>query len=566
MPTYSIEGPDGKTYSIDGPEGATREQIIGKIKERMGQSGTGPDKPAQISTAGDAIQSFGRGIAKGAIGLAGLPGDIAHGLGAAADWVGERFGLDPLPSDDIGTSADITRHVESQFGKFEEPQTTAGKYAQSIGEFVPSTVLGPGRLGVKALQTIGGGLGSEFMNQQLEDYGPGAQAVGRVIGGAAGGFAGGLPAVRTAGKASNAAVAAMADKDAVHAAGSAGYDFINKNNIPVAHALGQDLVDDIRTELKTRAFSDLTAPTSTKLVDRLEGLLFTKQAVSVPTKGGGTRTVMRRVPANAQLSDLLDTYQELGNLEPGTKDAEAARLVRDQIMGWIDTKAGGKIPKVLKDAMGNWSAYKKMDELETAKSRADIRTESYGTGQNFQNYLRDEIKKIIDPKFPARAKGYKPEEIEAMKEFVAGSALRNATRIIGKGLSPASPLGFIRFAVESLASTPLAIGSAIFGAGAHKIGDFFSRRDLENIIHMVQSRAPVNAVTGPQAVAAGRNLRAAQDVARAGAIRGGAVPTFGPSSDDEGSIGDAPSPVARITVHPRAPYDALNNPSGVPIE
>jgi hypothetical protein len=37
MPTYSIQGPDGKTYSIDGPPNATREQIIGAIQARMQQ-------------------------------------------------------------------------------------------------------------------------------------------------------------------------------------------------------------------------------------------------------------------------------------------------------------------------------------------------------------------------------------------------------------------------------------------------------------------------------------------------------------------------------------------------
>jgi len=34
MPTYSIEGPDGKTYSIEGPDGATREQVVQAIKAR----------------------------------------------------------------------------------------------------------------------------------------------------------------------------------------------------------------------------------------------------------------------------------------------------------------------------------------------------------------------------------------------------------------------------------------------------------------------------------------------------------------------------------------------------
>lgn len=36
MRTYTITGPDGKDYSIDGPEGATREQVIAKVKERLG--------------------------------------------------------------------------------------------------------------------------------------------------------------------------------------------------------------------------------------------------------------------------------------------------------------------------------------------------------------------------------------------------------------------------------------------------------------------------------------------------------------------------------------------------
>ena len=32
MPTYSIQGNDGKTYSIEGPEGATEAQVIAAIE------------------------------------------------------------------------------------------------------------------------------------------------------------------------------------------------------------------------------------------------------------------------------------------------------------------------------------------------------------------------------------------------------------------------------------------------------------------------------------------------------------------------------------------------------
>ena len=48
MPTYSIQGPDGKTYSIDGPPNATREQIIGAIQARMQQQQQPAAQPERI--------------------------------------------------------------------------------------------------------------------------------------------------------------------------------------------------------------------------------------------------------------------------------------------------------------------------------------------------------------------------------------------------------------------------------------------------------------------------------------------------------------------------------------
>lgn len=56
MPTYSIAGPDGKTYSIEGPEGASREQIIGKIKERLGPQQEQPKNTLMQSLFGGGPQ------------------------------------------------------------------------------------------------------------------------------------------------------------------------------------------------------------------------------------------------------------------------------------------------------------------------------------------------------------------------------------------------------------------------------------------------------------------------------------------------------------------------------
>jgi hypothetical protein len=391
--------------------------------------------------------------------------------------------------------------------------------------------------GGTAMERIGGaflaGAGSQFLGDELEDYGTTAQNVGRFVGGLAGGSAAGLPKRAIAGRASKAANAAMTGEEGIHNAGTAGYDFINNNNINVDHNVNQDLVDTIRDKLRRRGLSPITAGQTHQLLDRLENAGFME--AEHPDTGRVTKQ-----PVPAKLSEMLETHTELHNVDRGTADGTAARMARDEIIGWIDKNSGARIPKVLKTAMGNWSAYKKMEELRKAHERAEIRTESYGTGQNFQNYMRDEIKKIIDPRFPERAKGYKPNEIEAMKNFVAGSVARNITRVVGKGLSPASPLGFIRAATESLLSMPLAIATSGTGLGAHLVGDFLTRKELEDIIRMVQARAPVNAVTGPKAVAAGQRVRQAQSNLHSAALRGAIAP---PSQED-----------------------VLDNPSGIPLQ
>src|SRR5580692_8233341 len=65
MPTYSIDGPDGKTYSIEGPEGATREQVIAKIKEKQ----AAPPQE-QSSAIGDFAKSIPTGMVRTAADLA----------------------------------------------------------------------------------------------------------------------------------------------------------------------------------------------------------------------------------------------------------------------------------------------------------------------------------------------------------------------------------------------------------------------------------------------------------------------------------------------------------------
>lgn len=125
------------------------------------------------SVAADVAKSGGIGVAEGAIGLAGLPGDVAE-LGARGiDWatrkIGGALGVDVKPREARAPtygSADIKKGVESVTGEFYKPQTTAGKYARTVGEFTPAALAGPGGLARRAVtQAVAPGLASEAAGQ-----------------------------------------------------------------------------------------------------------------------------------------------------------------------------------------------------------------------------------------------------------------------------------------------------------------------------------------------------------------------------------------------------------------
>lgn len=97
------------------------------------------------STAADVAQALPTGVIKGAIGLVGLPGLAAQGVGAVADMGAEFITGQPVPqkikdnAPAVSVSPDrLTRDFETATGKLYVPQTTAGKFAQAVGEFVPS--------------------------------------------------------------------------------------------------------------------------------------------------------------------------------------------------------------------------------------------------------------------------------------------------------------------------------------------------------------------------------------------------------------------------------------------
>ncbi len=151
----------------------------------------------QPSVMADMAKSGGVGVGKGVIGLAGLPGDLselgARGMDRMTQFISSKIGDNYTPRPDQpfrGGSGQIQKAVEGVTGDFYKPQTTAGKYAETIGEFAPGLIGGggAGALARRALtNVIAPGVASEAAGQATE--GTAAEPYARVAAAMAGGLA-----------------------------------------------------------------------------------------------------------------------------------------------------------------------------------------------------------------------------------------------------------------------------------------------------------------------------------------------------------------------------------------
>lgn len=180
---------------VEFPDGMSDEQIAAAIKQNL---------PRQVGLAEDVAKSAGAGLASGVFSTLGMPGDVRNMAAGGLQWLAEKAGYPQLPQQVVSflrtsgaplaaavttplpTSQDVRGAVEQFTGPLRyEPQTTAGKFAYTLGEFAPGALLGPGRLGQKAVtQWIAPALASETAGQLTA--GTPNETAARIVGALAG--------------------------------------------------------------------------------------------------------------------------------------------------------------------------------------------------------------------------------------------------------------------------------------------------------------------------------------------------------------------------------------------
>lgn len=139
-------------------------------------------------TAIDVAKSAGIGLVQGGVGLATLPGNLEYIARAGIDKAAITLGFeDPQTSQStvLPTYGNAKGGIEKYTGEFYEPQSTAGEYARSVGEFAPLAAFGGGGLAARAANVIAPAVVSETAGQLTKgtQYEPWARAGGALAGG-----------------------------------------------------------------------------------------------------------------------------------------------------------------------------------------------------------------------------------------------------------------------------------------------------------------------------------------------------------------------------------------------
>lgn len=182
-----------------------------------------PTVAPPVSTTEDIAKSAGSGLIQGTEGLVGLPGDLAHGADYGLLWAethaGEKLGLLPegetadslmkkyrgsamramlsgsgVPSSALDTAAkayDVATPTTPDVAEFGQklgvpsynPQTTPGRYAQTIASFIPGTVAAPESGAMDVLKGVYGA-GSKLLAKNIA-----TQAVIPAVGSETAGYA-----------------------------------------------------------------------------------------------------------------------------------------------------------------------------------------------------------------------------------------------------------------------------------------------------------------------------------------------------------------------------------------
>jgi hypothetical protein len=501
--------------------------------------------------ATDVVESLGRGVKRGAVDLAGLPGTAASLMNKGIDYVAEKagnlFGVE-MPKQEIsefGTPEYINQSLGIEYGK---ARTKAGEYAEAIGENIPAFAI-PGagaiskakkasqalklwtekplaKLGTAALAGTG-----EQIAGDISDNNPWARAIGGGVGGLAAG-------ARDIGKAIRTRRANLAKND-LAAAADAGYDLLRASRQPIADTDLNALQAGIILEWRRRGLTPRNSPTA-----------YAELADLVATSTSKTQIGPKGI--RTTVGDLVNTHAAMGHGSPGTPEMIAGQVGREKLEDFME-KLDPNLSDTHREARANWAAHARHKDIETALEAGKERGATTGRGFSRMNPIRQEIRRIFGAKSKQRGGFSKEAQLQAAK-IIEGNIAENIARF-GEIFAPYDLHRALGSLFVATLSAKVAIPMAIGGAISKTVGDFLTEEEVRKLMDIVAEEAPANKYWR------GRNraqmyrarLDLADKVLRATSIGY----SSGEQRDPELNQPIAPPPASRYGPRPRAEFPSF---------
>ncbi len=324
-----------------------------------------PAEGPAMSPLWDVIKSFPAGLRRGAEGIVGLGGDMGALSRVVSEkalgWAGYKpeevapaldFADSVSPLNKMPKSQDIRDTItDPVIGKGHQPETRAGKYASTLGEFLPGSLTGGGGV-MRNLITQGvvPAVLSETAGQVTEgtENEPLARTLAALVGGLSAGAVASRPVAQTAQQTERAAVVdAAAVQPAVPAAGAP----------PGARPLSPEL-------------PAVHIPAAAAPDKQLQGWVAGKLG-QIPFLG---RPLQRS--AERTVEDLGDRMNRLSTHKGNTNYQTVTEDTRDALHTWQTGNAGPRVPGTPRAAPGS-----SRRQIEDAYNDVDnIIAQRYPTG------------------------------------------------------------------------------------------------------------------------------------------------------------------------------------------
>lgn len=448
MATYEQYMSAARNADAAGDESAARQlvQAAQKLREEPQQ---------EVSTVMDVAKSLRSGVVRGGIALAETPELLGRlgvrGYQEAKQLLGGEVEQETPIFDTVTgrTLRDATTLDDYQ------AQTTAGKYAGTVGEFLPAAIGGPAGLLRRGATATVAGLGSEAAGQATE--GTALEPVARVVGA----FAAPMAASKIANKTIKRSVE-RPSLESLRDAKNVAYNAVDKSGVKFS----TDEVGNLINKAKASVDDFNYVPD----VD-----LQTKAALStVGAQAGKELTI-------GQLDKLRQGLYKRYNKAP---EEQGIRAIIDEIDDLIEAKEPANA--LMSAAREANKRYKKSELLDEAFTRAQRSAAASGSGGNLVNNYRRAVANILNSK--RNSKYFLDEEKQVMEQFVKGNFSENTLRLIGK-LSPSGNGLMQALNIGAVAYNPTMIGVTGVGIVAKSGAERSALRSVEMLKNMIATGA-----------------------------------------------------------------------------